>query len=53
MAKRDWSRNWKTLAPLLTHVTDAEQLATIGEWIVECATGTELLEQVRQRTQAS
>ena len=35
------------LTPLLERVTDSEQLAQIGEWIILCATSEELLDRVR------
>ena len=35
------------LTPRLERVTDPEQLTQIGEWIILCATGAELLERTR------
>ena len=35
------------LAPLLERVTDPEQLTQIGEWIILCVTGKDLLDRVR------
>ena len=35
------------LAPLLECVTDPEQFTQIGEWIILCATGEDLLDRVR------
>ena len=35
------------LMPLLERVTDPEQLTQVGEWIILCATGEELLDRVR------
>ena len=34
------------LTALLQPITDPEQLADIGEWIIDCATGEELLARV-------
>ena len=36
------------LSGMLAEVRDAERFAEVGEFIVDCATGTELLEQVRR-----
>ena len=36
-----------TLAPLLERVADPEQLTQIGEWIILCTTGEDLLDRVR------
>ena len=38
----------KALSGMLTEVRDAERFAEVGEFIVDCATGPELLEQVRR-----
>ena len=38
----------KALSGMLAEVRDAERFAEVGEFIVDCATGTELLEQVRR-----
>ena len=35
------------LSPLLERVTDPEQFIQIGEWIILCATGEDLLDRVR------
>ncbi len=35
------------LAAALAGVTDPERLARVGDWIIECATGSELLARVR------
>ena len=35
------------LAPLLERVTNPEQLTQIGEWIILCTTGADLLERTR------
>ena len=35
------------LAAALAGVTDPDRLARIGDWIIECATGSELLARVR------
>ena len=39
------------LAALLERVADQEQLAQVGEWVVECETGAELLARVANRNQ--
>ena len=36
------------LTGLLDGLTDPERLAEVGEWIIECETGTELLGRVKQ-----
>ena len=41
------------LMPLLERVTDPEQLTQVGEWIILCATGEELLEHTRTLVEAS
>ena len=41
------------LAALIAGVDDAALLTTVGDWIVVCATGAELLERVRRRHQRS
>ena len=38
----------KALSGMLTEVRDAERFAEVGEFIVDCATGPELLDQVRR-----
>ena len=35
------------LAAALAGVTDPDRLARVGDWIIECATGSELLARVR------
>ncbi|MBE2295035.1 MAG: hypothetical protein IAF00_08780 [Phycisphaerales bacterium] len=35
------------LASLLERVTDPEQLTQVGEWIILCVTGEDLLDRVR------
>ena len=35
------------LAAALADVTDPDRLARVGDWIIECATGSELLARVR------
>ena len=35
------------LAAALAGVTDADRLARVGDWIIECATASELLTRVR------
>ena len=40
------------LMPLLDRVTDPEQLTQVGEWIILCATGEELLEHTRTLVEA-
>ena len=41
------------LAPLLEPVNDPEALTQIGEWIILCASGEELLSRARTRVDAS
>lgn len=41
------------LAPLLERVNDPEQLAQIGEWLIQCASGEESLSRVRERLETS
>ena len=41
------------LAPLLEPVNDPEELTQIGEWIILCASGEDLLNRVRARVDAS
>ena len=41
------------LMPLLERVTDPEQLTQVGEWIILCATGEELLDRVRTLVEVS
>ena len=36
------------LAAALAGVTDPDRLARVGDWIIECATGSELLARVRR-----
>ena len=38
----------EALSGMLAEVRDAERFAEVGEFIVDCATGTELLDQVRR-----
>ena len=38
------------LSVLLERLADAERLAQVGEWIIECATEAELLDRVRNAT---
>ena len=38
------------LSVLLEVLADAERLAQVGEWIIECATEAELLDRVRNAT---
>ena len=35
------------LTPLLERVTDPEQLTQVGEWIILCASGEDLLDRTR------
>ncbi len=42
-----------TLAPLLASVNDPEHLTQIGEWIILCASGEELLNRVQARVDAA
>ena len=37
----------QSLAPLLERINDANQLAQIGSWIIQCKSGETLLEQVQ------
>ena len=39
----------EALAPLLDQVEDPEALAQVGAWIIQCASGEDLLRQVRER----
>lgn len=41
------------LAPLLEPVNDPEELTQIGEWIILCASGEDLLNRVWTRVDAS
>jgi len=41
------------LAPLLEPVNDPEELTQIGEWIILCASGEDLLNRVRARVDVS
>ena len=36
------------LAGLLDRLTDPERLAEVGEWIIECGTGAELIDRAGQ-----
>ena len=47
-ARRFDAATAKTLSKLLADVRDAERFAEVGEFIVDCATGDELLDRVRQ-----
>ena len=38
------------LSPLLGRVSESEYLARVGGWIIECVTGKELLDRVRDLT---
>ena len=38
------------LSVLLERLADAERLAQVGEWIIECATEADLLDRVRNAT---
>ena len=38
------------LSAMLEGVDDPEELARVGEWIIECATGAELLDRVGRRS---
>lgn len=38
----------KTLTPLLEKIDDSDRLANIGEWIIRCETGQELVNQVNK-----
>ena len=47
-ARRFDAATAKTLSKLLADVRDAERFAEVGEFIVDCTTGDELLDRVRQ-----
>ena len=47
-ARRFDATTAETLSKLLADVRDAERFAEVGEFIVDCATGDELLDRVRQ-----
>ena len=47
-AKRFGAATARALSGLLAEVRDAERFAEVGELLIDCATGGELLERVRQ-----
>ena len=47
-ARRFDAATAEALSPMLAKVRDAERFAEVGEFIVDCATGNELLDRVRR-----
>ena len=52
-ARRFGSVAANSLAAFLESVDDAERLAEVGDWIVDCATAAELIERVEAASQGN
>ena len=52
-ARRFGAAATQPLAAFLESVDDAERLAEVGDWIVDCATAAELIERVEAASQGN